>query len=41
MKSITTAQLLINGDRLNQNIARLAQIGKLPEQRQIIISVHN
>lgn len=35
MKSITTAQtktqLKINGDRLNQSIARLAQIGKLPD----------
>ncbi len=29
MKSITTAQLLVNGDRLNQSIARLAEIGKL------------
>ena len=29
MKSLTT-QLLINGDRLNQSITRLAQIGKLP-----------
>lgn len=29
MKSTTTA-LFINGDRLNQSIARLAQIGKLP-----------
>ncbi|MGF1589656.1 MAG: Zn-dependent hydrolase [Pleurocapsa sp.] len=26
---LTTTQLLINGDRLNQSIARLAQIGKL------------
>ena len=35
MKSITTAQtktqLRVNGDRLNQSIARLAQIGKLPD----------
>lgn len=30
MKTTTTAQLLVNGDRLNQSIARLAQIGKLP-----------
>ncbi len=29
MKSITTAQLLVNGDLLNQSIARLAEIGKL------------
>ncbi len=27
--NLTTTQLLINGDRLNQSIARLAQIGKL------------
>ncbi|MEM9272406.1 MAG: Zn-dependent hydrolase [Cyanobacteria bacterium P01_F01_bin.143] len=35
MESLTTAQtetqLRINGDRLNQSIARLAQIGKLPD----------
>ena len=31
MKSITPTQLLIDGDRLNQSIARLAQIGKLPD----------
>lgn len=31
MNSKTKAQLLINGDRLNQTIARLAQIGKLPD----------
>ena len=30
MKSITTAELLVNGDRLNQSIASLANIGKLP-----------
>jgi beta-ureidopropionase / N-carbamoyl-L-amino-acid hydrolase len=30
MKSITSTQLLVNGDRLNQSIARLSQIGKLP-----------
>ena len=30
MKSFTTTGLLVNGDRLNQSIARLAQIGKLP-----------
>ena len=29
MKSITTANLLVNGDRLNQSIATLAQIGQL------------
>ncbi len=29
MKSTTTAQLLVNGDRLNQSIAKLAEIGKL------------
>ncbi|WP_144865697.1 Zn-dependent hydrolase [Hyella patelloides] len=31
MKSIIYNHLLINGDRLNQSIARLAQIGKLPK----------
>ncbi|MGL4880487.1 MAG: Zn-dependent hydrolase, partial [Waterburya sp.] len=31
MNSKTKAQLLINGDRLNQSIACLAQIGKLPD----------
>ena len=31
MKSITSTQLLVNGDRLNQSIARLAQIGKLAD----------
>ncbi|MEO1690835.1 MAG: Zn-dependent hydrolase [Cyanobacteria bacterium J06631_6] len=30
MKSITTAELLVNGDRLNQSIASLASIGQLP-----------
>ena len=30
MKSITTANLLVNGDRLNQSIASLASIGQLP-----------
>ena len=30
MKSITTANLLVNGDLLNQSIASLAQIGQLP-----------
>ena len=30
MKSLTTTQLIVNGDRLNQSIACLAQIGKLP-----------
>ena len=30
MKSITIADLLVNGDRLNQSIASLAQIGQLP-----------
>ena len=30
MKSLTTTGLLVNGDRLNQSIACLAQIGKLP-----------
>ena len=29
MKSITTAELLVNGDRLNQSILKLAEIGKL------------
>ncbi|MGF1542574.1 MAG: Zn-dependent hydrolase [Pleurocapsa sp.] len=29
MKSITSTQLMINGDRLNKSIARLSQIGKL------------
>ena len=29
MKQITTARLLVNGDRLNQSIAKLAQIGQL------------
>ena len=29
MKSITTAELLVNGERLNQSIASLASIGKL------------
>ena len=30
MKSITTANLVVNGDRLNQTIATLASIGQLP-----------
>ncbi|GAB4525276.1 MAG: Zn-dependent hydrolase [Pleurocapsa sp.] len=30
MNLTTKAQLLVNGDRLNQSIARLAQIGQLP-----------
>ena len=30
MKSITTANLMVNGDRLNQSIASLASIGQLP-----------
>ena len=30
MKPITKAQLLVNGDRLNQSITSLASIGKLP-----------
>ncbi len=30
MNLITAPQLLVNGDRLNQSIARLAQIGSLP-----------
>lgn len=30
MTSITTANLLVNGNRLNQSIATLAQIGQLP-----------
>jgi len=30
MKSITTAELLVNGNRLNQSIATLASIGQLP-----------
>ena len=30
MKSITTADVLVNGDRLNQSIASLASIGQLP-----------
>ncbi len=30
MKLSTTTQLLVNSDRLNQSIARLAQIGQLP-----------
>ncbi|MEM8719627.1 MAG: Zn-dependent hydrolase [Cyanobacteria bacterium P01_G01_bin.39] len=30
MKSITTNDLLVNGDRLNQSIASLASIGQLP-----------
>ncbi|MCC0179803.1 Zn-dependent hydrolase [Waterburya agarophytonicola K14] len=30
MKSITTANLLVNGDRLNKSIASLASIGRLP-----------
>ncbi|MEO1342414.1 MAG: Zn-dependent hydrolase, partial [Cyanobacteria bacterium J06635_13] len=30
MKSVTTAELLVNGDRLNQSIASLASIGQLP-----------
>ena len=30
MKSIITTNLLVNGDRLNQSIATLAQIGRLP-----------
>ena len=30
MKSITTAELIVNGDRLNQSIASLASIGQLP-----------
>ena len=30
MNSTTKAQLLVNGDRLNQSIAHLAQIGRLP-----------
>ncbi|MGB5634299.1 MAG: M20 family metallo-hydrolase [Waterburya sp.] len=30
MKSLTTADLLVNGDRLNQSIAKLASIGQLP-----------
>ena len=30
MKSITTTELIVNGDRLNQSIASLAQIGRLP-----------
>ncbi len=30
MKSITAADLTVNGDRLNQNIATLANIGQLP-----------
>ena len=30
MKSITTANLMVNGDCLNQSIASLASIGQLP-----------
>lgn len=43
MKPITTAQLLINGDCLNQSIASLANIGQLPNGgvKRIAYSQHD